>query len=225
MARRPDLEVVAERFGLVIVSVADLIKYRRVKEQLVERYAEADVPLKFGDFHMVVYRSNVNNIEHLAFVKGEVSPDTPTLVRVQSTSVLNELLNQIGRWNKDSLGEALDRVEAEGAGVVLCLSMQGRAPRRIGDVLREAQAQGENKITEPVDASSHSDMPDHLREYGLGAQILADLGVKKMRLLTNNPRRIPALEGFDLEIVETVPMNAEAEEGEGADVHVLKPRS
>ena len=225
MARRPDLEVVAERFGLVIVSVADLIKYRRVKEQLVERYAEADVPLKFGDFHMVVYRSNVNNIEHLAFVKGEVSPDSPTLVRVQSTSVLNELLNQIGRWSKDSLGEALDRVEAEGAGVVLCLSMQGRAPRRIGDVLREAQAHGEDKITEPVDASSHSDMPDHLREYGLGAQILADLGVKKMRLLTNNPRRIPALEGFDLEIVETVPMNAEAEEGEGADVHVLKPRS
>ena len=200
MARRPDLEKFAREFDLKIVSIADLIHYRRAKEKLVERYVEEDLDFLHGRFRMIVYRSLPDGTEHFAFVKGDVGDGRPVLVRVQTAQ-------PIGAFNVDlgfpsPLEAPMRNVEAAGRGVIVVIG-QPDGGDSIGDTLKRRQEGGDEAVVPPRNQA------EQLRDYGVGAQILGDLGVQKMKLMTNRPRRIVGLEGFDLAVEEIVPMNLE----------------
>ena len=199
MAHRPELERIAARFGLKTVSIADLIGFRRIKEKLVRRYVELDLDYRYGRFHSIIYRSETDDAEHNVLVKGNVSDGKPVLVRMQSANLNVDLLNvYLGR--ESALASPLRHIEREGRGVVVCVGRRDGG-ERMGDVLlRMAQGLEEESPRAPGSASL-------LRDYGIGAQILVDLGVRRMRLLTNRPRRIVGLEGFALEVTETVPLD------------------
>lgn len=211
MARRPDLERIAKEFGLKIVSIADLIAFRRSKEKLVRRHAELDLDYAYGRFRGIIYRSEVDDAEHNVLVKGDVSHGDPVLVRMQSANLSVDLLNMY--LGKDSaLAVPMRRIETEGRGAIVCIGQRGGG-ERMGDVFARM---AEDKAHSPAPTR---DVADQLRDYGVGAQILGDLGIRKMRLLTNRPRRIVGLEGFDLEVVESVPL---ASEREPAKVHPIR---
>lgn len=195
VARKDEVEALAATLGLRIVSVADLIAFRRVKEKLVRRTAEIALPLIYGDFRVVVYRSEHDDLEHVAFVKGEPAASDAVLVRMESVNVARETLRFLQRGALSSFATALSTVEREGAGIVVCLGTA--VGERISDVVAGMAKDAPEK--EP----SHE---HELRNYGTGAQILTDLGVRRLRLLTDRPRRLVGLEGFALELVETVPM-------------------
>ncbi len=196
VAGRAEIEALAQELGLRIVSLADLIAFRRAKEKLVERRVELALPLIYGDFRVVVYRSTYDDLEHLAFVKGEPAANQPALVRVQSVQIALEALLFLKRGAWSSLATALSAVDQEGHGVVVCLA--GRSGERLADVV--------TRLAEDLPASEPSASDAQLRHYGTGAQILSDLGIRRLRLLTDNPRRLVGLEGFGLEVVETAPM-------------------
>jgi 3,4-dihydroxy 2-butanone 4-phosphate synthase/GTP cyclohydrolase II len=203
MARRPDLEVFAREHGLRIGTIADLIRYRLMHEHSIERVAETHVHTEFGDFHLVAYQDAVDNTVHLAMVKGTVSPDKPTLVRVHLRNTLSDILGVEHPEFSWPLRRALQRVAQEGSGVVLML----RKPEPPQEIVRQIiglnlQSMEENLL---VPAGS-SDQRFVLRTYGIGAQILTDLGVRRMRVLSS-PRRMHGISGFDLEVVEYVPCN------------------
>jgi 3,4-dihydroxy 2-butanone 4-phosphate synthase/GTP cyclohydrolase II len=204
MARLPDLVRVAEEHGLTIISIADLIAYRRRRERLVERIAEATVPTERGAFRAVAYESLVDGRTHLALVAGDLGEGRDVLVRLHSECLTGDVFGSLRCDCGAQLRQALDAVAAEGRGVVLYL--RGHEGRAIGlaQKIRAYQLQEQGRDT--VEANEELGFPPDPRDYGIGAQILRDLGVRSMRLLTNNPSKLVALEGHGLSVVGRVPL-------------------
>jgi len=203
MARLPDLKKFAAAHGLKICSIEDLIGYRRTRERLVEREQTIFLPTDFGDFDLHLYRSNVDDGHHLALVKGSIRPDHPTLVRVHSECLTGDVFGSRRCDCGSQLHEAMRRIAEEGSGVLVYMRQEGRGIG-LGPKIHAYKLQEDGLDT--VEANERLGFPMDLRDYGLGAQILADLGVHQIRLLTNNPRKVVGLEGHNLEIVEQLPI-------------------
>jgi 3,4-dihydroxy 2-butanone 4-phosphate synthase/GTP cyclohydrolase II len=205
MMRLPDLRQFCKEHGLLLSSIEQLIHYRRHNERLVERMGEATVPTEYGTFRCVAYRSTVDGIEHIAFVKGDVDTTKPVLVRVHSECLTGDVFSSRRCDCGPQLAGAMSLVEAEGAGVIVYL--RGHEGRGIGIAhkIRAYSLQDQGRDT--VDANTELGLPVDSREYGIGAQILADLGVKELRLMTNNPAKYGGLGGYGLSVVERVPLN------------------
>lgn len=203
MARLPELRRRAEEWGLRIISIRDLIAYRLASEQLVEMGVEVDMPTEYGHFRLIPFRQKNNGLEHIAIIKGDVTTPEPVLVRVHSSCATGDIFASKRCDCGEQLHKAMQMIEAEGRGAVIYLSQEGRG---IGlmDKIRAYKLQEEGLDT--VEANIHLGHNADERDYGVGAQILNMLGIRKMRLMTNNPVKRIGLEGYGLEIVENVPI-------------------
>ncbi len=203
MARLPELRRRADEWGLKLISIRDLIAYRLEHEKLVEMGVEVDMPTDYGHFRLIPFRQKNNGLEHIAIIKGEVSGEKPVLVRVHSSCATGDIFGSKRCDCGAQLHKALEMIEAEGCGAVIYLSQEGRG---IGlmDKIRAYKLQ--EKGLDTVEANIHLGHAADERDYGVGAQILNMLGIKKMRLMTNNPVKRKGLEGFGLEVVENVPI-------------------
>jgi 3,4-dihydroxy 2-butanone 4-phosphate synthase/GTP cyclohydrolase II len=205
MMRLPGLRKFCAEHNLLLSSIAQLIEYRRHNERLVERMGEAQVPTEFGSFTCVAYKSTIDNIEHLAFVKGDVTDDAPILVRVHSECLTGDVFGSRRCDCGPQLATAMQMVDEAGAGVIVYLRGHEGRGIGIGHKIRAYSLQDEGFDT--VDANTELGLPVDSREYGIGAQILADLGVRQLRLMTNNPAKYGGLGGYGLSVVERVALN------------------
>lgn len=207
MARMPDLRTFGEQHGLQMITVQDLIAYRRRAEHLVRMVAEAKLPSEFGDFTLKVFENTLDGKEHVAIIKGEIDPNEPILVRVHSECLTGDIFGSRRCDCGPQLHAALARIEQEGAGVVLYMRQEGRGIGLVNKIKAYAlQEQG----MDTVEANATLGFQPDPRDYGIGAQILSDIGVRKMRLMTNNPKKRVGLQSYGLEVVELVPLEIPA---------------
>jgi 3,4-dihydroxy 2-butanone 4-phosphate synthase / GTP cyclohydrolase II len=206
MARLPELERFADEHGLMLISIADLIRYRRHREKLVRRISEARIPTKYGEFTAYVFESLLDGTEHMAFVRGEVAGKSNVLVRVHSECLTGDVFGSIRCDCGLQLDLALERVAEEDEGVIVYLRGHEGRGIGLGHKLRAYTLQDQGRDT--VEANVELGFPIDSREYGIGSQILVDLGITTMRVMTNNPAKYGGLEGYGLEIVERVPLRS-----------------
>jgi len=210
MARMPDLDLFAKEHGIKIVTVADLIDFRMQHERLIKRIAEANLPTKYGgEFRIIVYENDVDEMKHIALVKGDIQPEDEVLVRVHSECVTGDLFGSLRCDCGDQLHKAMEMVDREGKGVIVYMHQEGRGIG-LANKIRAYDLQENGRDT--VEANIELGFKEDLRDYGIGAQILVDLGVRKMRLMTNNPKKIVGVEGYGVTVVGRVPVEIEPNE-------------
>jgi len=204
MARMPDLDLFAKEHGIKIVTVADLIDFRMQHERLIKRVAEAMLPTGYGgEFKIIVYENDVDDMKHIALVKGDIQPEDEVLVRVHSECVTGDLFGSLRCDCGEQLHKAMEMVDKEGKGVIVYMHQEGRGIG-LANKIKAYNLQDHGRDT--VEANIELGFKEDLRDYGIGAQILVDLGVRKMRLMTNNPKKIVGVEGYGVKVVERVPI-------------------
>ena len=219
MARMPDLEVFSKEHHLKIVTIADLIDFRLKTERLVRRAATATLPTRYGgEFKIIVYENDVDSMKHIALVKGDIQPDDEVLVRVHSECLTGDTFGSARCDCGDQLHAAMKMVEEEGKGVIVYMHQEGRG---IGLVNKIKAYELQEHGRDTVEANIELGFKEDLRDYGIGAQILVDLGVRKMRLLTNNPKKIVGLQAYGLSITGRVPIEIEPTE---SNIHYLETK-
>ena len=209
MARMPELRILAQKWGLKIITIKDLIEYRLKTESLIEVGNTVDMPTRYGHFRLVPFRQKSNGLEHMALIKGEWKEDEPILVRVHSSCATGDILGSMRCDCGEQLHKAMQMIEKEGRGVVIYMSQEGRG---IGLMNKIAAYKLQEEGYDTVDANIHLGFKPDERDYGCGAQMLRHLGVHKMRLMTNNPTKRVGLAAYGLEIVENVPIEVNPNE-------------
>ena len=219
MARMPKLEQLASEFNLKLITVADLIEYRKHTEQIVRKDSEVNLPTKFGSFKLSLYKNVLDQSDHhLAMMKGDITTDEPVLVRIHSECLTGDTFGSLRCDCGDQLDFAMRKIQEEGRGVLLYMRQEGRGiglPNKL--LAYELQEKGRDTVQANVELGFDPD----LRDYSIGAQILQDLGIKKIRLLTNNPKKMMGLQGYNIEIVERVPIEITPNE---SNIHYLRTK-
>ena len=219
MARMPQLKKFAKQHDLKIISIADMVAYRMRKELMVRRAAETVIPTPFGgDFNAIVYENDVDDLHHMALIKGELDPEVPILVRVHSECLTGDVFGSQRCDCGDQLHAAMEQIAKEGAGIILYMRQEGRG---IGLVNKIKAYALQDHGHDTVEANEALGFTADLRDYGIGAQMLSELGVRKLRLMTNNPKKIVGLEGYGLEVVERVSIQVPAH---GSNLKYLKTK-
>ncbi|MFN3345857.1 MAG: bifunctional 3,4-dihydroxy-2-butanone-4-phosphate synthase/GTP cyclohydrolase II [Chloroherpetonaceae bacterium] len=203
MARLPELIKIKEKYGLKLITIKDLVAYRMQKEKLVKRAVEVRLPTHFGEFKLIAYETLIDDKNHLALVKGDVANGEPVLLRVHSSCATGDLFGSMRCDCGEQLATAMMMIEREGRGVLVYIMQEGRG---IGLINKLKAYNLQDQGLDTVEANEKLGFKADLRDYGIGAQIICDLGVKKMRLMTNNPKKVVGLEGYGLEVVERVPL-------------------